>query len=136
MQNTTVILAGLALLAYACLRRPKNSRRAWFQQLKGWQKIVGVVAVLLTLLIAINPEFLALGLLGDTTFIDLFILLLSLQMHQYAAQAIRAFAATLSRGVRSLAIPSPGFSYILFVLTIGIASAFYTLQRTVNRLLS
>jgi hypothetical protein len=48
--------------------RPNRIKPAWSQQLKGWQKLFGLVGVILAVLIIINPELLALGLLGDTAF--------------------------------------------------------------------
>jgi uncharacterized membrane protein YkgB len=84
MQKVTLILFALSILAYASTRSLNKTKPSWFQHLKGWQKIFGTLAVVLTLLIILNPEFLALGLVGDTAFFDLLILALSLQMHASA----------------------------------------------------
>lgn len=136
MKRATIILLGLAMLAYASIRSPDKTKLTWFQHLKGWQKIFGVVAVILTLLIVLNPEFLALGLLGDTAFFDMLVLALSLQMHVFAARVFHSCVNGLSRGVRGLGIPSPGLSYLLAVLTLAIAGVVSTFQKAVHRILS
>ena len=134
MQRVTIILLGLGMLAYAITRSPDKPRPARFQHLKGWQKIFGVVAVILTLLIILNPEFLALGLLGDTAFFDMLVLAISLQMHAFAARAFRGCVDVLSRGVRWLGIPSPGLRYLLAILTPAIAGAVSAFQKVVHRI--
>ena len=136
MLKATIILLGLALFVWASARSPNKGKLTWFQLLKGWQKIFGVVAVILTLLIVLNPEFLPLGLLGDTAFFDMLVLALSLQLHQYATLAFRVFARVLSRGARSLGIPSPRFSYALAVLSATIASVLSTLHKAAHRIFS
>jgi hypothetical protein len=45
-----------------------------------------VIAVFLVLLMAMNPEFLALGFLGDAAFFDIMVLALSLQMNMIASR--------------------------------------------------
>jgi hypothetical protein len=86
----------LLILAYA-ITRPNRIKPAWSQQLKGWQKIFGIVAVLLAVLMMMNPELLALGLLGDTAFFDLLVLSLSLQLQTVVARAWSCVRAVYSR---------------------------------------
>ena len=82
------MIFGLAILAYAFIETSGSSRRtASAQPLRLWQKLAGAIAILMALLIVMNPEFLALGLLGDTAFFDLLVLALSLQLQDLAAQA-------------------------------------------------
>ena len=135
MQNLTIILLGLVVFAYASTRSQDKTKPSRFQHLKGWQKIFGVLAVILTLLIILNPELLALGLLGDTAFFDMLVLALSLQMHMFVARAFRRCVAVLSRGVRWLGIPSPGLCYLLAVVTPLIAGAVAMFQKAVHRIL-
>src|SRR5205809_7834058 len=99
MKNTIIILLGLAMLVYASSRSTAKTKPTRFQGFQGWQKIFGVVAVILTLLIVLNPEFLALGLLGDTAFFDMLVLALSLQLHTYATGAWNRFATVVTKGV-------------------------------------
>jgi hypothetical protein len=68
--------------------------------LQGWQKIFGVVAVVLAVLMIINPELLALGLLGDTAFFDLLVLFLSLQLQSVAVRAWCFVREVFSRTMR------------------------------------
>jgi hypothetical protein len=132
----SIILLGLTLFVFASLRRRNKAQPTWFQHLRGWQKVFGVVAAILALLIVLNPEFLALGFLGDAAFFEMLVLALSLQMHTFAAGAFRACAQALSQGVRWLGIPSPGLSYLLAVTTLGIGSAISAFQKAVQRFLS
>ena len=62
------------------------------------------------------------------------VLALSLQMHWYGTQGIRAVVIVLFKTLRWLGIPSPGLSFLLAVATVGIASAVCVLQRSVNRI--
>jgi hypothetical protein len=79
------------MLALASFRSSKNSKSNWFRHPSGSQKIFGVVAFVLALLILLNPEFLALGILGDTAFFDLLVLAIGIQMHTYIMIAGRWF---------------------------------------------
>jgi hypothetical protein len=127
MQKIIIILLGLAMLAYASTRSPDKSKLSRFAHLTGWQKIFGVLAVILTLLIVLNPEFLALGLIGDAAFFDLLVLTLSLQLHMAATRAFHSCVELSSRAVRSLGIPSPGLRYLLALLApiiTGVVTAF------------
>ena len=124
------------MFIFASARSPNKAKPTWFQHLRGWQRLLGVLAAILTLLIVLNPEFLALGFLGDAAFFDMMVLALSLQMHTFAAGAFRACVKALSKGVGWLGIPSPGLSYLLAVTTIVIGSAVYAFQRAVHRFLS
>ena len=85
MRQTIIILACLAFITYAIIRR--SGQR--FAHFTGWQKLFGLIAVLLAVLILLNPDFLALGLLGDTTFFDLLVMGLSLQMLAFIQPAWR-----------------------------------------------
>src|SRR4026208_1140229 len=107
MQSTVLIFVALILLACA-LSRSSRMEPVWSQHLKGWQKVFVVAAVIIALLILINPEFLALGLLGDTAFFDMLVLALSLQMHMLVVRVWQRCAALVTRGARCMGIPSPG----------------------------
>jgi|SRR3954470_12334911 hypothetical protein len=113
-----------------------KSKRAWFQQLKGWQKVLGLISFVAVLLIMINPEFLALGLLGDTAFFDLLVLALSLQMHTILTQAWRQGTTALASVSRSVGIPSPGLRYVLAMAPLLIAAIVSSVQKVVQRFTS
>ena len=136
MQKVTIILLGLMILAYASSKSPEKTKLSRFRHLKGWQKIFGILAVFLTLLIILNPEFLALGLIGDTAFFDVLVLALSLQLHLIATRAYHSVVGVLSRGVRWVGIPSPGLRYLLALLTPVIGAAVTTFQGAMHRILS
>jgi hypothetical protein len=122
MQMQFIILLGLVLVSVWAMTRARNRvKPIWAQQLKGWQKIFGVIAIVAMVLIVLNPEFLALGLLGDTAFFDLFVLALSLQMHTFVVRGCRACLDVVAR-VRWKWIPSPGWLYILTIWTFVIGN--------------
>jgi hypothetical protein len=115
MQKLTIILFALVMLACARTRSADRTRLTWLQRFEGWQKVLGAVAIILALLIILNPEFFALGIIGDTAFFDMLALALALQMHTFVARAIRLCITVTSRSARALGIPSPGFRYLLAV---------------------
>ena len=113
MQTTLIMLAGFAMVAYAWTRAPKQSATGWFQHLSGFQKLLGVIAVFVVLLMSLNPEFLALGFFGDTAFFDIMVLALSLQMHTIVSRACRGCVKALTQGIRWALTPGPGDLYLL-----------------------
>jgi uncharacterized membrane protein YkgB len=136
MQNGTIILLGLAMLAYASTRSPGKTRLSRFRHLEGWQKLFGVLAIVMTLLIILNPEFLALGLIGDTAFFDMLVLALSLQLQGYAVRVWHSVRPVLSRSLRWSLTPSVGTSYLLAVSALALGSVVSAIQKAVNRILS
>jgi hypothetical protein len=136
MRNTEIILLCLGILAYASTRSSRGTGQTRLPQIRGWQKVFGVIAVVLAFLILLNPDFLALGLLGDTTFFDMLVLALTLQLHLYATRVYRACVTGFSRGMRRLGIPSPGLSFALAAVCVIIGSAVSTVHKAVQRILS
>ncbi|MGZ4963765.1 MAG: hypothetical protein ACXWC8_14510, partial [Limisphaerales bacterium] len=84
MNFINVMVLGV-VIAFACFRLRERKGFGWFHQLTGWQKVFGVLAMVAAVVILLNPEFICLGLLGDTAFFDLLVLGLSLQLHGLAA---------------------------------------------------
>jgi uncharacterized membrane protein YkgB len=87
MQMTPTIILGLALFACALTRVPDKYRPAWTHRLNSWQALIGMVAIILALLIVLNPEFYALGILGDSAFFDLLVLAISCQLQVFGTRA-------------------------------------------------
>ena len=83
---TTAIIFGLALLAFALTRAPGKYRPAWTRRLDSWQTLIGLVAVVAAILIVMNPEFYALGMLGDSAFFDLLVLAITCQLHMISSR--------------------------------------------------
>ena len=136
MKRIIFVLLGLAMLAFASKRAARQGKLKWFRQLNGSQKIFGVVAFVLVLLILLNPEFLALGILGDTALFDMLVLAISLQLHTQVIRAGRGFITALTRGMRWAGIPSVGLRYELAILTCVIGIAVSYLQKFVHRIIS
>jgi hypothetical protein len=84
----------------------------------------------------INPEFVALGLLGDTAFFDLLVLALGLQMHTIIIEAWRRGTTALASLDRWLGIPSPDLRYVLAMAPLFIASIVSSVQKVVQRFTS
>ena len=122
------------MLAYAFSRAPERMKPAWARHLHGWQKVFGIVALLMALLIILNPEFLALGLLGDISFFDVLVLVLSLQLQSFVVRAWHFIGDRLARTRRWLGIPSPGLRYELGVWAVMIGSAASAVQKIIHRL--
>ncbi len=139
MRMMPTILVGLAILAYAFTRVPDRSKPARSQRLKWLQKLAGVVAVILAVLIVINPEFLALGLLGDAAFFDLFVLLISLQLQTAGTRAWSRVVALLSRFGSWVMAPRMRLrtsSLLIVSASIAFESVVSTIQKVVHRLSS
>jgi hypothetical protein len=130
------ILLGSAILAYAFTRVLDKIQPAGSQPLKWWQKLAGGVAVILAVLIVINPEFLALGLLGDAAFFDALVLLFSLQLQMVGARVWHGVGAMFSRTMRWVMTPSPGMYYLLTVSALALGSVVSTVQKVVYRISS
>jgi hypothetical protein len=136
MNRITNILLGLAMLVCAGMRKSRRGRSKWFQQLSGSQKIFGVVAFVLVLVILLNPEFLAFGFLGDTALFDMLVFAISLQLHTYVLRAARAFVTALTKSMRWAGIPSVGLRYQMTLVACLIATFTSFLQKAVHRILS
>jgi hypothetical protein len=137
MQTQFVIVLGLAIVLAFAMNRARNGVRpaAWSQQLNGWQKFFGVIAIVATLLIMLNPEFLALGLLGDTAFFDMLVLALTLQMHMVVVRALRSCMTILKRRFQWAWIPSPGWLYLMASATFVIGSVVSVFHKVIDRIL-
>ena len=131
---TSGILLGLAILAFAFNRVRNKTKPVQPQRLKWWKTLVHVVAVILAVLVVLNPEFLALGILGDTAFFDLLVLLLSLQLQTLGAQVWGCVAGMFSGIMRWW---TPRLSYLLIISAFAaVGTAVSTVQKIVQRLSS
>jgi len=119
MQLTTIILIGI-MLAAACAAKAGQSRNkpAWSEHLKGWQKVFGLAAFILMILIMMNPEFLALGLLGDAAFFDILVLALSLQLRSVVFGVWQSLHVACSK-ILSFAICGVRRDFSMLLLTLA-----------------
>ena len=135
MRNTTIILLSLGLIALALARMQRNPRGP-FRNLKGWQSLLGLLAVVMAVVVLLNPDLFALSLLGDSAFFDMLALALSVQMLVSLQWAWRNVSRSFARSVRWLGIPSPGFRYLMCVSTITLISAISVIQKIAHRFAS
>jgi hypothetical protein len=137
MRTELLFVVGAAVILAVAFNRVRDRiKPEWSQHLSGGQKVFGLLAFLAVLLIVMNPEFVALGLVGDTAFFDMLILALTLQMHTFAIRACRWAGTLLARGVKYAGIPSPGFRYVVVVSTVALTTALSTFQKAVYRIAS
>lgn len=136
MHNPVVLLIAVALLAYASTRSPGKASPERFQHLRGWHKVFGVLAIILAFLILLNPDFLALGLFGDTAFFDLLVFALSLQMSVLVAQAFQVSARVFSKAATFLGISRMSLRLLLAMLALNLAAASTAIQKAVHRIFS
>lgn len=101
---TPAIVFGLALFACLLTQVPDKYKPAWSHRLKSWQALVGLVAVIVAILIVVNPEFYALGILGDSAFFDLLVLAISFQLQLLGSRAWCLAAAGLVKTLRGLSL--------------------------------
>src|SRR5947207_12324046 len=99
MTSINLTVLGL-VIACVCFRMRKRKGFGSFHQMTGWQKVFGILAVVAAIVIVMNPEFLCLGLLGDTAFFDVLVLGLSLQLHQLATRFWSDAIAVSWRAIR------------------------------------
>jgi uncharacterized membrane protein YkgB len=132
MREIIIILACLAFFIYAFNGRSRH----WFAHLNGWQKLFGLIAVIMAVLILMNPDFLALGLLGDTTFFDVLVMALSLQMLVFVQWAWRSLSTAFFKSTRWIPIPSAGLRCLLAIWAVAFGSAVSAVQKVVHRILS
>ena len=135
MRKPIVILLSLGLGALA-LTRLRRTKPAIFHNLKGWQKLLGLLAVIMAVIILLNPEFLALGLPGDSAIFDMLALALSVQMLVSVQWVWQHVSKKFLRTMRWFGIPSPGFRYLMAITTVAIANAFSELQKLLHRISS
>jgi hypothetical protein len=116
---TTIILFGfLIVVVCAAQRGPKRNKPVWAEHLEGWQKVFGLAALILAFLIMMNPEFLALGLVGDATFFDLLVLTLSLQLRSVVFSVGHSLRVTYSK-IWSFAICGVRRDFAMLVFTLA-----------------
>jgi hypothetical protein len=134
MKRLRILLLALAIIA--CAFAWGRTKRAGFRSLTGSQKVFAVIAVLLAILIVINPEIAAFGLLGDSAFFDLLVLALSLQMQVFVARAWSWLSSVLVGSARWLITPSPGLRYLVATSTFVIGAMVSMVQKAVHRIFS
>ncbi|HEY4417046.1 MAG TPA: hypothetical protein VGO57_15255 [Verrucomicrobiae bacterium] len=140
MHEKIIILVSLTFIAFVFMCRRSQSKNpvapAKFAHLIGWQKIFGLIAIILALMIIMNPDFLALGLMGDTAFFDLLVVALSVQMLLYVQRVWRGLCLAWTKSSRWLRVPSPGLRYTLALFTVVIGSVTTSVQKVVHRIIS
>jgi hypothetical protein len=135
MQLTPTILAFVILACLLLTQVSGTFKAASFRPFTGWQKLAGAIALILALLIVLNPEFLALGLVGDTAFFDLLVLATTLQLQGIGARAWRSVCAAFSGLVQWLFAPRPTFAMFLLIFD-PVGNLVICVRKLANRILS
>jgi hypothetical protein len=73
-------MIGLALFVFMLAFVPDKYKPTWIYRMSWWQVLIGLIATVAAILIVMNPEFLTLGILGDSTFFDLLVLAIGVQL--------------------------------------------------------
>ena len=128
-----IIVLALGILAYAFTRVSNGGTPGWSLRINWTQKLLGAVAAIIALLIVINPEFLALGLLGDSAFVDLLVLLITLRRQTVIAQVRHCVATVISRIMRRV---TPRMSFTLAVLAVTFGNVISAIQKVMHRISS
>ena len=134
MRKAIILILLSLILTTLALIRFQRTKRAWFRNLKGWQKLLGLVAVLMTIIVILNPELLVLGLVGDSVFFDMLVLALSVQMLSSIRCSWHILSKGFVRSLRWLGIPSPGFRYLMCVSMTAIITMTSAAQKLVHRI--
>jgi hypothetical protein len=119
----------------AAMASSHRRRNQGFGHLNGWQKVFGMLAFVAAVLILLNPETFALGLLGDTAFFDILVLTLNVQILSYASAIwarVRVFKTRLPR----FPLPSPGLRCLMVYSAVIFFGIWASIQRFVHRLTS
>ena len=80
MHTTPNTMIGLALFVFMLAFVPDKYKPTWIYRMSWWQVLIGLIATVAAILIVMNPEFLTLGILGDSTFFDLLVLAIGVQL--------------------------------------------------------
>ncbi len=133
MKMTPTLLFGLALVAYALTRVPGKYRPAWMHRLNSWQVLLGVVAVVMALLIVMNPEFYVLGIFGDSAFFDLLVLAISVELQVVMSRVWRFVAARITRVRWEISME---YRLVAWAFVTLLATSIASIQKVMHRLSS
>jgi|SRR3954464_12633071 hypothetical protein len=118
-----MILLALAVIIFARSRSGLKGRLAQLSEYRGWRRIIVVLSVMLALMIVLNPEFMALGFLGDAAFFDILVLAVGFQLQIQMIGLHRAFAASFSKAMQWAGVPSPGLRYLMTFCSLAFGRA-------------
>src|SRR6188768_873899 len=118
MHMTPTMITGLALFAFALVLVPDKYKPKWICRLTWWQVLIGFIATVAALLVVMNPEFLALGILGDSTFFDLLALAIGVQLQVVFS---RIGVSVLVGGARVVRFINWRFCSICMMLTLAVS---------------
>ena len=133
MKMTPTLLFGLALVAYALTRVPDKYRPAWTHRLNSWKALIGVVAVVMALLIVMNPEFYVLGIFGDSAFFDLLVLAIGLELQLMMSRVWRFVAGRITHARWRISME---YSLVAWGFVTLLATSIASIQKVVHRLSS
>jgi hypothetical protein len=133
MQLTPNTIVGLALFVFALAFMPRKYHPAWIYRLRWWQMLIGLVATVAALLIVMNPEFLALGILGDSAFFDLLALAIGIQLQVILS---RIGAGVVAGNIKVLRLIGWRICVLCSLLALMMDAIASTIQRVMHRFIS
>jgi hypothetical protein len=113
-------LIAIALVAFMRLRR--RSTPLALLPLGRWKWLFLVIGAVCAVLVVFNPEYLALDLLGDAAFFDVFVLALTLQMYLLMSDGGHRAGHAIRDGLRCLTMPNTAIGTMIALLPFVIAS--------------
>ncbi len=136
METAMIILLGLAWFGIVKKRLSNHTRPTWLRHFEGRRKILGMVAAVIGFVILLNPELMALGILGDAAFFDILVVAIGLQVHMDTTRIFRMFVDALFSVGRWLGTPSPRLACLATFAAITISCGVAACQRILGRVLA
>ena len=130
MRGIYAIIFGLALFACALSRVPDRYKPS--AHLQSWRTLIGLVAMIMAILIVITPEFYALGLLGDSSFFDLLVLAIGIQLQVMVSRIWCFVAPSFFKAMRAMRMRYRlQFWTIIAIVSMYISTAHNTARRVI-----
>lgn len=130
MLATPATMIGLSLLIVAWAFVPDKYRPQWMLRVSWWKMLIGLMATIGALLIVMNPELLALGILGDSTLFDLLVLAVGIQLQVVLS---RMGARALMEGKTALRFIHRRYCLNCAVLAVAVCEIVASIQRVAHR---
>ena len=133
MHLTPTTIFGLAILGFVTALLPDRYKPKWTLRLNWWQMLIGLIAVVAAIVIVATPEFYALGILGDSTFFDILVLAISIQLQGILSQIGLRVVSAIKWTIRTISLHMAIDAMILAFIAHDVVTV---AQKVAHRLLS